>query len=222
MQCLGANRYQDVFGSEIPKLDAPVWLDPTPGNSILATTREAGAIAESLSLADAAYRLHTCGRLALFDLLGRSLGKPLRPVAITSGRDQTHAALLAKGELILGRWASGAPQEPETGLSIDLGRNLAVGMVEIESPDHPEDFARHLAAMASKDGKTWQPVDIRLVGPLHFSGQLLLARPGARRIYRLEPGLKTRFLRIFPAKKHPIWWWSVQKIALYPPAPAKP
>ena len=222
VQCLSANRYQDQFGSELPRLDDPVWMDPSPGNSILAGAREAGAIAESLTLAGVGYRLHPCGRLALFDLTGRNLGQAIPPAAVSSNRDEAHAAKLAKGELIATRWASGAPQGPDVQLTIDLGLVRPLAMVELSSPAHPGDFARGLSALASDDGVKWRPVDIRPAWPLHFTGQVLLARPGALRGYRLETGLKTRLLRLFTSQKQPIRWWSVQKIALFSPAPQEP
>ena len=88
----------------------------------------------------------------------------------------------------------------------------------LANPDHPHDFPRRLRASWSDDGHSWRPAELALVGPLVFSGEVLLTYAGGLSHFRFLPPVQARFLRLELAGDDPQWWWSVQGLSLAGPA----
>ncbi len=213
---LPGNRYLDVFGTSTPELDQPVWVRGAAGEAVVATWREAAAVARPWP-AGARFTSEEAGRLVLFRLEGLARGERLWPVGVASPVDSASAAAWPGG--FPGRpLGQPGPQWPGVGLVVDLARPGG-GLGGAQKPHHPDDFPRGLAVEVSDDGRTWRPAAARLAGPLHHAGPLLLAWPGAESLHHLDPPVSARYLRLSPARGHPVWWWSVEELLLFAPPP---
>ncbi|MBI4799148.1 MAG: discoidin domain-containing protein [Desulfarculus sp.] len=213
-----ANRFRTVHGQAFPSDQRPLEVDVAVGSAILVNRRAAGLTARSLENSGVSFTSQDLGRFTLFKLGGYLMGPAWPLAAAISETDPQSARRLAGGRLAQGRWSSQGPQRQGQGLSLDLGQERLVEWVILDNPGHPNDFPRQLAARASGDGESWRPVDLSLAGPLIFSGELPLTYPGGQSVYRLQPAVKTRHLRLELAGDEPVWWWSVQGITLAAPA----
>jgi len=215
---LPANQNRTAYGHRHPGDDRPLVLDWSDGNGLIVPRRAADQAGRQLARAGVLHQRQDLGRYALFRLQGRETGLPLRPLAVSSEVAPQAAAALAQGRLGSGRWGSQGPQRAGVGLTLDLGAPRTVAWLGLDNRDHPHDFPRQLRALASDDGQAWRPVDLTLVGPLAFSGEVLLTYAEGQSLYRFQPAARARFLRLELAADDPQWWWSVQGLSLAAPA----
>ena len=143
---------------------------------------------------------------------GRGLGPELEIRAAASPLDTETARRLPGGLGAGRRWSTGRAQRPGDSLTLDLGRVARLGWVELDNPDFPRDYPRGLKALVSVEGKRWRESPLHLSAPLCFSGQVLLACPGRRNLYRLARPLKGRYLRLVCTAGDPSCWWSLQRV----------
>ncbi len=215
---LTANASSDEYGNQVPPPWEPLLIDPAPGSAVVIPARALGPALDLLR-ADGVVvrRREPAGRYQVIWTGGRWLGRRLRLAAVTASEEGRAAAGLARGRPAGGRWAPPRPQSPGPELTLDLGRVQAVARVELRNPDHPQDWPRALAWLASSDGRAWQPVHPRRTGPLAQAGPALAMYPTARQTYNFVPPLRARYLRLRLTGRHPVYWWSVQEVAVYGP-----
>ena len=211
------NLGQNDYGHEAKTLALKPAIAASPENALVVTGREAKLTADTLERAGVPFNKIVAGRFAVFALKNRAPARVLKPMAVSSNRDQANAAQLAKGRPASGRWGSLKPQEPGIHLTVDLGHSQQIGGFRLACPHHPGDYPLGLKVMLSGDGQTWSEVAHRLAWPLYFSGQLPLARPGADNTYALDKPAKARYLRLELTKSHPVWWWSVERLDILAP-----
>ncbi len=200
----------------VPKGEWPV-VEPGPGNAVVADAAEAPITEQALERWGVGFKKHKAGRYIIFELSGRNTGIPIKPAAVSAAVDSANAAALAEdGKQVV--WSSQKPQNQGASLDIDLGTVQPVEWLELHNPNYYNDFPRGLAAWASDDGQNWQKIQIRLAGPLVFSGQIPLARSGPLNVYRLGNGLEARYIRLALDTSEAKWWWSVERLVLRGPA----
>ena len=98
-----------------------------------------------------------------------------------------------------------------------MGQSLMLSGLTLSIPDYPRDYPRGLAAWVSDDGSNWREVELDLAWPLAFTGRVLAAMPGPESYYQFSQPAKGRYLRLSPQGSHPIWWWSVEGVAVHGP-----
>lgn len=215
---LPANQHRTAYGHRHPGDDRPLLLDWSAGNGLIVHRRAADQAGRQLARAGVLHQRQDLGRYALFRLQDREMGPPVRPLAVSSEVDPQAAASLAREPGARRRWASQGPQRAGLGLTLDLGQPQTVAWLTLDNRDHPHDFPRQLRALVSVDGQGWRPAELVLVGPLAFSGEVLLTYAEGQSLYRFQPAVRSRFLRLELAADDPQWWWSVQGLALAAPS----
>ena len=204
----------DLYGSRDPSVKDPLWIDPTSGNGLLVFNREAGQAAARWTKSEIVFSRVPAGRYSLFILRGRTPRPAIPIVRVTSETNPREAFDLAQGLPRGKRWSSQGPQRPGIGLTFDLGAPKPVGGVSLHCPRHPQDYPRGVKADYSLDGKRWEPLEMELVEPLAFTGQVLLLARGPVQRYRIKPVVTTRYVRITLTESDPVNWWSVEEIQI--------
>jgi hypothetical protein len=212
---IAGNVNQDNYGYALPRLDDHWMLKPGPKSALLVEPKYSAAILQSLRRSWIPAQKTALGSLDLIELAGQRSGGEVEIKGISSNVDKEAARDLLKpgGD----RWASQKNQSPEAYLRLDLGSPKPVLGLELQSPGYPKDYPRTLLVEASRDGLNWRKVKAEPVLPLSFSGQVLLVEPGKINLFRLEKGLKARYLRLRVKGDGSPYWWSVEKVRLFEP-----
>ncbi len=211
------NATLDDFGRREPDYHSPLRLEVAPGQALLVRRRQAGEVAAALDRAGIVYSRYRRGIMCLFMLQGRRLGRALEIAGASSSLDPAMARRLPGGLKGRRRWGTRRAQRPGDALTLDLGRVVEMGWVELHNQAFPLDYPRALEAQVSSDGKTWQRCPLRLSAPLCFTGQVVLGCPGRRNLYRLARPLAGRYLRLVCTAGDPAFWWSVQGVRVLSP-----
>ena len=217
VETVPGNAILDDFGRRGPDYRGPLLLQDRPGEALLVRRRQAGEVAAMLSRAGLAFRREQQGIMTLFVLEGRRLGQELVIAGASSPQDPEMARRLAGGLEGGRRWGTRRAQRPGDSLTLDLGRVVEMGWVELDNRDFPGDYPRGLKALVSHQGRQWREVALHFSAPLAFTGQVLLQCPGRRNLYRLERPQAGRYLRLVCTAGDPAFWWSVQGVRVLGP-----
>ncbi len=211
------NATLDDFGRRGPDYRGPLLLQDRPGEALLVRRRQGQVVASALERAGIAFSRFDQGIMCLFMLQGRRLGRELEIREASSPLDPAMARRLPGGLEGRQRWGTRRAQRPGDSLTLDLGRVVEMGWVELDNRDFPGDYPRGLKALVSREGRQWREVALHFSAPLCFSGQVVLNCPGRRNLYRLARPLEGRYLRLVCTAGDPAFWWSVQGVRILSP-----
>jgi hypothetical protein len=127
-------------------------------------------------------------------------------------------ARLALDGLTATRWDTGYHQEPGQELTLDLGDDLEICGLALETGPWPRDRPRDLKVLVSRDGRDWrEPEGLELVDPgVVWAGDRVLSGSGTM-LARFAPR-KVRQARLVQTGHHPHQFWSVAELRLLVPA----
>ncbi len=114
-------------------------------------------------------------------------------------------------------WHSGAPQRPGQWAILDLGREVELGGLVLESGAWPENQPAEVSLALSRDGRDWRPAEGLTIarGRLAWDGQGVITRDGPYRLrFRAQAA---RWLRLELVRGDPTRQWSIAEVRLLTP-----
>ncbi len=103
------------------------------------------------------------------------------------------------------RFSSDEPQAAGQQLTVNLGVPQSIDELQLQSPNSPNDYARGFTVSTSVDGTNWTP-EVTCAGT---------STPETVSF----PATQAQYVQITLTAGDPTWWWSIDELNLYGPAP---
>jgi hypothetical protein len=141
---------------------------------------------------------------------------PPSTARLTASHNPDKAGLALDGRATT-RWDTGHQQEPGQELALDLGSELEICGLALQTGPWPQDRPRGLKVLVSLNGKDWrEPTELELSDPTAAWGGDRVLRGGGTLLARFAPQ-KVRHARLVQTGSHAHHFWSVAELKLLVP-----
>lgn len=208
------DHYYEPHSRLVAQAPSPAWVGRRDSHFLEAALRNLGATFQRLRVGE---------YTAFYDIKAPQRGfveVPPRTWRAISG-DHIQDGVQAWDRDALTRWSPLAPQRPGQSLVLDLGQEIPDLCLVRISPGRIDDFPEGLSVYTSRDGQDWQRVvkaQLRMAPLFWWEGKALTSHGNYRADLYFKPR-PTRYLRFVQTMSNPIFYWSVQELHLFRPAP---
>ncbi|MFH1059616.1 MAG: hypothetical protein V1797_13180, partial [Pseudomonadota bacterium] len=211
------DHFYEPHGRLVAQTASPAWVGRRDSHFLEASLRNLGATFQKVRVGE---------YTAFHDIQAPQRGFVEVPPAGWRAVAGLHLedALLAWDRDALTRWSPQAAQRPSQSLELDLGREIPDLCLVRVAPGRIDDLPEGFSVYVSRDGQDWQRVGkarLRMVPLFWWEGKALTS-PGSYRADLYFKPRPVRFLRLEQTLASPTFYWSLQELRLFSPAPAAP